>query len=176
MRSTLVLSALLFVPFLPAHAQGTVYKVEYRIHDGNDPAAKAGRRYTILIDSTGRGTFRVGDRVPVATGSFQSGVGGAGVNPLVNTQFNYLDIGVNIETKLGEKDGKVELNSNLDLSTISEHKPQPGSPVMPAPTVAQMKIAVDALVSPGKPTLVASIDDPVTQRKVEVEAIVTKVD
>jgi general secretion pathway protein D len=47
--------------------------------------------------------LRIGDRIPVATGSFQAGVGvgstgGAGfVNPLVNTQFTYLDVGVNID-------------------------------------------------------------------------------
>ena len=48
--------------------------------------------------------LRVGDRVPVATGSFQAGIGvgatgaGAGVvNPLVNTQFQYLDVGVNVD-------------------------------------------------------------------------------
>src|SRR5580692_9377596 len=47
--------------------------------------------------------IRVGDRVPVATGSFQAGVGvgstaGAGfVNPLVNTQFQYIDVGVNVD-------------------------------------------------------------------------------
>ena len=177
MRSVFVLSGLLLIPFLPAAAQsGAVYKVEFRIHDGSDAAAKAGRRYTILIDAAGHGTFHVGDRVPVATGSFQSGVNGVGVNPLVNTQFNYLDIGVSIDTQLHERDGKVELISNLDLSTVSEHKPASGSPVMPVPTVAQMKIVVNALVSPGKPAVVASIDDPVTQRKVDVEALVTKVD
>src|SRR6266404_2866 len=47
--------------------------------------------------------LNIGDRVPVATGSFQAGVGvgstsGAGfVNPLVNTQFQYIDVGVNVE-------------------------------------------------------------------------------
>ncbi|PYU62103.1 MAG: hypothetical protein DMG55_05265 [Acidobacteria bacterium] len=47
--------------------------------------------------------LRIGDRIPIATGSFQAGVGvgstgGAGfVNPLVNTQFTYLDVGVNID-------------------------------------------------------------------------------
>src|SRR5882672_4051631 len=47
--------------------------------------------------------LRVGDRVPVATGSFQAGVGVGGgaagglVNPLVNTQFQYLDVGVNVD-------------------------------------------------------------------------------
>ena len=181
MRSVrFLLPGLLLIPFLPAQAQdkapGAVYKVEYRIHDGTDAAAKAGRRYTILMDASGHATFKVGDRVPVATGSFQPGVGGVGVNPLVNTQFNYVDVGVNIDANLHEKDGKLELVSNIDISTISEHKAQPGSPTLPMPTVAQIKIVVDAVVPVGKPTLVASIDDPVTQRKFDVEALVTKVE
>jgi general secretion pathway protein D len=47
--------------------------------------------------------LRIGDKIPIATGSFQAGVGvgtagGAGlVNPLVNTQFQYLDVGVNVD-------------------------------------------------------------------------------
>jgi general secretion pathway protein D len=43
--------------------------------------------------------LRVGDRVPVATGSFQAGtgVGSSGVNPLVNTQFQYIDVGVSLD-------------------------------------------------------------------------------
>src|SRR4029077_14871238 len=47
--------------------------------------------------------LRIGDKVPIATGSFQAGVGVGGtagtgfVNPLVNTQFQYQDVGVNID-------------------------------------------------------------------------------
>lgn len=47
--------------------------------------------------------LRIGDKIPIATGSFQAGVGvgtagGAGlVNPLVNTQFTYIDVGVNVD-------------------------------------------------------------------------------
>src|SRR6266705_563896 len=46
--------------------------------------------------------LRIGDRIPIATGSFSSGIGIAGgtaggINPLVNTQFTYLDVGVNID-------------------------------------------------------------------------------
>jgi hypothetical protein len=148
----------------PARAQDrnwpvAVYKVEYRIRDGSDAAAKTGRRYTMLLDASGRGTFKVGDRVPVATGA---------------NQFNYLDVGVNIDTTVrdrGANDGRVDLGANMDVSTLVEHKQQAG---FSNPTVAQMKIVIDALVTPGKPTLVASIDDPVTQHKVEVEALVTK--
>jgi general secretion pathway protein D len=43
-----------------------------------------------------KATLRIGDRVPIATGSFQAGTVGAGsVSPLVSTQFQYLDVGVN---------------------------------------------------------------------------------
>src|SRR5438445_868563 len=47
--------------------------------------------------------LRIGDRIPIATGSFSSGIGGVaggvagGISPLVNTQFTYLDVGVNID-------------------------------------------------------------------------------
>src|SRR5271170_2352838 len=44
-----------------------------------------------------KATLKIGERVPVATGSFQPGIGGVGINPLVITQFQYLDVGVNID-------------------------------------------------------------------------------
>ena len=44
-----------------------------------------------------KASLKIGDRVPVATGSFQPGIGGVGINPLVNTQFQYIDVGVNID-------------------------------------------------------------------------------
>jgi hypothetical protein len=177
MRST----ALLFLLMIPAAAQEKpastgVYRVEYRIRDGSDAAAKTGRRYTMLIENRNKATFKLGERVPVATGAVQPGVGGVGVSPVVNTQFNYIDVGVNIDAYLAEENGKITLNTSLDISTLVEHKQPPQSPILPNPTVAQIKIAEISAVPAGKPTLVASIDDPVTQRKFEVEVTVTKVD
>jgi hypothetical protein len=178
-------SALLATAVLPVRAQEkkdaaltATYKVEFRIRDGSDAAARDGRRYTMLIDTTGQGTFHVGDRVPVVTGSFQPG--GAGVSPLVNTQFSYFDTGVNIDTKLIEQQqGKVTISATIDVSTIVTHKPDTSgavqSPVLLQPTVSQIRIGVNATVSPGKASQVASIDDPVSQRKFDVEAVVTKV-
>jgi len=45
-----------------------------------------------------KATLKIGDRIPIATGSFQAGGGVecGGISPLVNTQFQYLDVGVNI--------------------------------------------------------------------------------
>jgi len=173
---------LLLIPLLPAIAQekspaSTPYKIEYRIRDGSDTAAKTGRRYTLLVENHNKGVFKLGERVPVATGSFQPGVGGVGVNPLVNTQFSYLDIGVSIDAFLTVENGQATLNSNLDISTLVEHKAaQPNSQVLPNPTVGQIKISEISALPLGKPTLIASVDDPVTQRKFDVEVTVTKAD
>ena len=35
-----------------------------------------------------KASLKIGDRIPVATGSFQPGIGGVGINPLVNTSSN----------------------------------------------------------------------------------------
>ena len=160
----------------PAAAQDNippaVYKVEFRIRD--DAAARNGRRYSMLLDDGFKGTLKIGERVPVATASFQPGIAGGGVNPLANTQYTYIDVGVNIDSTVRKQQDKILLQSDLDISTLVERKPQSGSAVLAQPTVAQMKAAVHALIVPGKATLVASIDDPVTQRKFDVEALVTK--
>jgi len=62
-----------------------------------------------------KATLKIGDRVPIATGSF-SGGGGASVSPLVNTQFQYLDVGVNIDvTPHIHPDREVTLKMTLEI-------------------------------------------------------------
>jgi general secretion pathway protein D len=73
-----------------------------------------------------KATLKIGDRVPVATGSFQAGVGvgvgtGAGVvNPLVNTQFQYIDVGVSIDvTPRVHPNGDVSMKLKVEVSQIT---------------------------------------------------------
>jgi len=179
MRNPAILALFsLLAPILPADAQQdkaaepAVYKVEFAIRDGSQAAAQAGRRYTILVGANEKGFFNVGDKVPYATSSFQPGVGSAGPQPLM--QYTYLDTGVNIECRVAELNGKIMLNAQLDISAIHQHdKPAAMNP--PNPTVAAIRLGViRALMSPGKPTQIVSMDDPVTMKKFDVEATVTK--
>ncbi|HEY6393390.1 MAG TPA: hypothetical protein VIX89_19060 [Bryobacteraceae bacterium] len=179
MRTSAVLFfSTLLIPTLPVIGQEKggsadpgAYKVEFNIHDGND-AAKTGRRYIIMIEANERGIFRVGQKVPYATGSLQPGVGSAGVTPLV--QYNYAEIGVNIECRISEINGRIRVKATLDLSTVVQHD-KSNVQVPPMPIIGQLRVDVNALVNPGKPAIVASIDDPVTLRKFDVEATVTKI-
>ena len=66
-----------------------------------------------------KATLKIGERVPVATGSFQPGIGGVGINPLVNTQFQYLDVGVNIDvTPHVHADREVTLKITMEISSV----------------------------------------------------------
>src|ERR1039458_6781120 len=66
-----------------------------------------------------KATLKIGERVPVATGSFQPGIGGVGINPLVNTQFQYLDVGVNIDvTPHVHADRAVTLKITMEISSV----------------------------------------------------------
>jgi general secretion pathway protein D len=57
-------------------------------------------------------------RIPVATGSYQTGAATAVVSSLVNTQFKYLDVGVEIEiTPVVYSDGDINLKIKIVNST-----------------------------------------------------------
>src|SRR5216684_3880815 len=70
--------------------------------------------------------LRIGDKVPIATGSFQAGVGvggaaGAGfVNPLVNTQFQYQEVGVNVDiTPRVHPNHEISLKAKVEVSSVT---------------------------------------------------------
>jgi len=65
-----------------------------------------------------KASLKIGSRIPIATGSFQPGIGGVGINPLVNTQFQYLDVGVNIDVQpTVHLNGDVTLKVTMDISS-----------------------------------------------------------
>ena len=65
-----------------------------------------------------KASLKIGERLPVATGSFQPGIGGVGINPLVNTQFQYIDVGVNIDvTPHVHSDREVTLKISMEISS-----------------------------------------------------------
>ncbi len=68
-----------------------------------------------------KATMKIGSKIPIATGSFQSGVGvTAGISPMAETQFQYMDVGVNIEmTPTVHFDRDVTLKIKIEVSAQS---------------------------------------------------------
>jgi len=165
MRTTAVLLLTAFAVSAPAQeARDTpLYRVEFNIHDGSDAAAKTGRRYTMLIEATGKGAFRAGNKVPYLTGAASGNQA---------PQYGYADVGMNIDARLREISGRIFLTADFDISTVMPREKES----LPNPTIASIRVGVNTIISPGKPILVASVDDPAIKRRFDIEATVTKVD
>ena len=74
------------------------------------------------IRATGdqKATMKIGSRIPIATGSYQTGAATAVVSSLVNTQFQYQDVGVNIEmTPTVHFDHDVTLKIKIEVTSQS---------------------------------------------------------
>ncbi len=102
-----------------------------------------------------KASLKIGDRVPVATGSFQPGIGGVGINPLVNTQFQYLDVGVNIEiTPHVHSNGEVTLKITMDVSAVTGQSNIGG---ISQPIIGQRKIEHEIRLKDGEANLLGGI-------------------
>src|SRR5580700_2280869 len=104
-----------------------------------------------------KATLKIGERVPVATGSFQPGIGGVGINPLVNTQFQYLDVGVNIDvTPHVHADREVTLKITMEISSVVSQSNIGG---ISQPVIGQKKIEHEIRLADGESSLIGGIFD-----------------
>jgi general secretion pathway protein D len=102
-----------------------------------------------------KASLKIGDRVPVATGSFQPGIGGVGINPLVNTQFQYLDVGVNIDiTPKVHANGEVTLKVVMDISSVTGTSNIGG---ISQPIIGQRKIEHEVRLKEGEVNLLGGM-------------------
>jgi general secretion pathway protein D len=65
-----------------------------------------------------KATMKIGERIPYATGSFSAPTGSSAANPFVNTQFQYFDIGVNMEiTPTIHYNGDLSLKVKVEITS-----------------------------------------------------------
>jgi len=102
-----------------------------------------------------KASLKIGSRIPIATGSFQPGIGGVGINPLVNTQFQYLDVGVNIDVQpTVHLNGDVTLKVTMDISSQTNTVSIGG---IDQPVISQRKIDHQIRLREGEVNLMGGI-------------------
>ncbi|HEV2388424.1 MAG TPA: hypothetical protein VGS20_14355 [Candidatus Acidoferrales bacterium] len=120
-----------------------------------DSATKVIQNPQLLVTDGDTAHLRIGSRIPIATGAFQAGVGvGVGaagtslVNPLVNTQFQYQDVGVNIDvTPRVHPDGDISLKLSIEVSSVSSFENIGG---IQQPVISQKKIEHEIRLKSGE--------------------------
>ncbi len=113
--------------------------------------------------------LNIGDRVPIATGSFQAGVGVGGtqgsiVSPLVNTQFQFVDVGVNIDiTPRVHENRDVSLKVTVEVSSVTGQVNIGG---INQPVISQRKITHDIRLREGEVSILGGLVDETTRRSI----------
>ena len=102
-----------------------------------------------------KATLKIGEKEPIASGSFQSGVAGVGVNPLVNTQFTFIDVGVNVDlTPKVHDNGEISMHIEVEISNVESYVNLGG---ISQPIIAQQKVIHDIRMKDGEVNLLAGL-------------------
>ncbi len=121
----------------------------------SDSSSKLIQQPQIRASDGQKASLKIGERVPVATGSFQPGIGGVGINPLVNTQFNYINVGVNIDiTPRVHGLDEVTLKLAVDISAIDSYQNIGG---ISQPVIGQRKIENEIRLKEGEVNILGGI-------------------
>jgi hypothetical protein len=141
----------------PTH---NTYKLEFTVFELDNGKRINERSYMLHFSDDRRGAMtRVGTRVPVQVG------GDKGVQ--------YMDVGLKIDANYqSADDSAVTLFINFETSgfAVPEQSTQSGTPVL-----RNVSENVTAKVAYGKPTIVSSIDDVNSKRRLQLELTATRV-
>ena len=139
-----------------------VYRVEFTLNDGANPAPAA-RRYVMLVQDNSKSILRVGNRVPYTTTSTRS-------SGNLEAHYQYFDSGVNIDCHTQTVGKHVKLNADVEVSSAQGN----GTGAGQNPIVLSARAGVAAQLEVGKRVQVTSMDDPVTHRTMSIDVLVAR--
>ena len=129
-----------------------------------DTTTKIIQNPTVRITDGATAKLHVGDKVPTASGSFQAGVGvgTTGVSPLVNTQFQYIEVGVKLDiTPRVHPDGDISMKVNVDVSSVTSTVNIGG---IDQPVIGEHSSEADIRLKDGESTILSGLIDQETTK------------
>lgn len=147
------------------------YRLTYTITEVDGGKRVGTEHYSMIVVTGQRATLKQGSKVPVLTGSYNAGsatTSAAGVQ----TQYTYLDIGMNFAATLDEIDHGARLNSKVEQSSVAAEK---SGTVEQDPIVRQTVLEGTSFLSLGKPLMLGSVDIPGSTRHMDIEVVMEQV-
>jgi type II secretory pathway component GspD/PulD (secretin) len=138
------------------------YRLTYTITEIDDGKRTGTQHFSMVLVSGQRTTMKQGSKIPVATGSYETGTATS------QTQFTYLDIGLNFDATLDESVNGVRLRSKAEQSSLGADKTIAG---VTEPVVRQTVLEGTSILTPGKPLILGSLDIPDSTRRMDIEVV-----
>ncbi len=101
-------------------------------------------------------SLKIGQRIPIATGSFQSGVGTVGGAPYAQTQFQFTDVGIKVEiTPQVHSAEELTMHVSFEVSTVQSYTNIGG---VQQPIIGQTTNEADIRMREGEINILAGLD------------------
>jgi hypothetical protein len=143
------------------------YRLTFTITE-TDSGKRIGTQHVAMIVITGgRTTLKQGSKIPVVTGSFSSNG-----TPGQQTQFTYLDVGLNIDASLDELGDTTHLRAKIEQSSFADSTDLAG---VREPIIRQTVMEGTSVMILGKPIMLGSIDIPASTRHLDIEVVMESV-
>ncbi len=145
------------------------YRLTYTLTE-LDGKQRIGTEHFSMIVATGQQTtLKQGSKIPVATGSYSPG---SATTNGTETQFTYLDVGMNFDATLDETEHGARLKSKVEESSLGEDKTISG---VNEPVVRQTVLQGIAFLTLNKPLILGSVDILGSTRHIDIEVLMEQV-
>ncbi len=126
-----------------------VYRLTYSIMESGGGGKKA--KFTLVVAAGEKTDFREGKRVPLVTGSYDTGATKS------NSQVQYVDVGLSIEATLEGPAEGLQLKTKVEQSAVAQETSGVGAQ---DPVILQTRMEGTAMVAPGKPVVLGTMAVP----------------
>jgi hypothetical protein len=144
-------------PAKAPHNAHHVYRLDYLVTVREPDKAPVTSPYTMNVEDGSTGSVHAGANIPLVTGSSSAG-----------TASPRQDVGLLLRCHLTQVGSDLVLHNDAEISG-TEERADPGPRA-----IRKITANDDAVASPGKPTLVASLEEPVSHARYEVTVTATK--
>jgi len=139
------------------------FRLTYTITEVDDGKRVGTQHFSMVLVSGQQTTMKQGSKIPIATGTTsESG------STSTQTQFTYLDVGLNFNATLDESVNGVRLRSKAEQSSLGADKSIAG---ITEPVVRQTVLEGTSILTPGKPLILGSLDLPDSTRRLDIEVV-----
>jgi type II secretory pathway component GspD/PulD (secretin) len=143
------------------------YRLIYTITEIDGGKRVGTQHYAMVVVAGQRAVMKQGNKIPIATGSFSEKGGSE-----AQTQFTYLDIGMNFDATLDPCANGARLRTKVEQLSVAEQISGVG---LQDPIIRQSQVEGTSFLTAGKPVILGSMDVPGSTRHLDIEVVMEAV-
>jgi type II secretory pathway component GspD/PulD (secretin) len=148
------------------------YRVTYTLTELEAGKTVSTQHFSMLLGDGDYTSMKEGNKIPIATGTYANGVAATSPSSEIQTQFTYLDVGMNFNTSITVTGNTVVLKSKVEDSSLDQPVTIAG---VTEPVVRQSVLDGTSVLTLDKPFMLGTIDIPNTARHMDIAVLIEQI-